>query len=347
MIGSTSVLLDWLLPLAATTTFLTMLLIIALRPFLARYAMARLNDRTSHMVPTPQGGGIAVIGAIVLVVAGAFMFAPELFGEPGRLVLTFTAVVGLAIVGITDDIRPLDALPRLVLQAIAVAVVIVALPETLHIFPFMSWWIERALLLIAGVWFVNLVNFMDGIDWLTVAEVVPVTAALTIVGLAGGLPLGPTLVAIVLCGAMIGFAPFNRPVARLFLGDVGSLPIGLLLAWLLIVLAGSGHLVAALLLPFYYLADATITLLRRLFNGEPIMRAHRSHFYQRALDRGFSVTGVVGRVFVTNVALAVLAVLTIMMPGRLIESAAIVVAIALVGWLLVSFGRARNGSDPR
>ena len=87
----------------------------------------------------------------------------------------------------------------------------------------------------------------------------------------GALPGDAALVALALCGAMVGFAPFNRPVARLFLGDVGSLPIGLLLGWLLILLAGSGHLAAALLLPLYYLADATITLLRRSANGEPVL----------------------------------------------------------------------------
>ena len=77
---------------------------------------------------------------------------------------------------------------------------------------------------------------------------------------------------------MIGFAPFNRPVARLFLGDVGSLPIGLTITWLLILLAGRGHWAAALLLPLYYLGDATVTLLRRLANGERVMQAHRKSF---------------------------------------------------------------------
>ncbi len=97
---------------------------------------------------------------------------------------------------------------------------------------------------------------------------------------------------------MLGFAPFNKPVARLFLGDVGSLPIGLLLAWLLLQVAASGHLAAAILLPLYYLADATLTLLRRASR-----RASRSgrriarHFYQRATDRGFSVDEIVARVF--------------------------------------------------
>jgi UDP-N-acetylmuramyl pentapeptide phosphotransferase/UDP-N-acetylglucosamine-1-phosphate transferase len=88
---------------------------------------------------------------------------------------------------------------------------------------------------------------------------------------------------------IIGLAPFNRPVARLFLGDVGSLPIGLLLGWLLVLLAGHGYLAAALLLPLYYLTDATITLLRRLMRSVPITQAHRSHYYQRALANGLSV----------------------------------------------------------
>ena len=105
-------------------------------------------------------------------------------------------------------------------------------------------------------------------------------------GLAGALPRDATVVAIALFGAMIGFAPFNRPVARLFLGDVGSLPIGLILGWLLLLLAAHGHLAAALLLPLYYLADATITLLRRLIKGDLPTQAHRDHFYQRAIDDG-------------------------------------------------------------
>ena len=155
-------------------------------------------------------------------------------------------------------------LPRLFLQAAAVAIVIVALPADLRLVPPLPFWLERALIGLALLWFVNLVNFMDGIDWMTVAEVVPVTAGLVLFGLMGALPNDATVVALALGGAMIGFAPFNRPVARLFLGDVGSLPIGLLLGWLLIELAGAGHLAASLLLPLYYLADATITLLRRL-----------------------------------------------------------------------------------
>src|SRR6202008_3584883 len=118
--------------------------------------------------------------------------------------------------------------------------------------PLIPWWPERIVLVVALVWFVNLVNFMDGIDWMTVAEVVPIAAALAVFGFVGALPTDATIVSLALCGAMIGFAPFNKPVARLFLGDVGSLPIGLLLAWLLIMLAVRGHFLAPPLLPLYY-----------------------------------------------------------------------------------------------
>jgi UDP-N-acetylmuramyl pentapeptide phosphotransferase/UDP-N-acetylglucosamine-1-phosphate transferase len=180
---------------------------------------------------------------------------------------------------------------------------------------------------------------MDGLDWMTVVEVIPITAALAAIGLLGVLPWQHLVISLALCGAMIGFAFFNRPVAKLFLGDVGSLPIGLLLGWLLIVLATNGARAAAMLLPLYYLADSTITLVRRAARGEPVWQAHRSHFYQRATDRGFRVIEVVARVFAINVALAALALATILLPSPITNFAAVSVGTALVAWLMIVFAR--------
>jgi UDP-N-acetylmuramyl pentapeptide phosphotransferase/UDP-N-acetylglucosamine-1-phosphate transferase len=194
------------------------------------------------------------------------------------------------------------------------------------------------------LWFVNLVNFMDGIDWLTVAEVVPTAATIGAIGFFGMLPPAAIVISLALCGATIGFAFFNRPVAKLFLGDVGSLPIGLLLSWLLLVLAGSGGRAAAILLPLYYLADSTITLLRRAMNREPVWQAHRSHFYQRAVDRGYRVIDIVARVFAVNLALATLALSTILLPSRTTDVATLIVGTALVGWLLIAFARGPSPS---
>ena len=313
-------------------------LILVLRPLLVRYALARPNGRSSHREPTPQGGGIAVIAATTLVLLGQALITPAAFPDPLKLAVIFVCVVGLAVIGATDDIRPLDALPRLAFQALAVLITLAMLPSGFQILSFIPWWIERALLFFALLWFVNLVNFMDGLDWMTVAEVVPVAAALVLFGLMGALPREATFVALALCGAMIGFAPFNRPVARLFLGDVGSLPIGLLLGWLLILLAGKS-VAAAALLPLYYLADATITLVRRFLRGEKVMQAHRTHFYQRATDGGLTVLAIVSRVFVVNVALAGLAALALLDGSVAVQVIALAIGCVIVGALLWNFGR--------
>jgi UDP-N-acetylmuramyl pentapeptide phosphotransferase/UDP-N-acetylglucosamine-1-phosphate transferase len=317
-------------------------IIVAIRPWLQRIALAKPNARSSHTVPTPQGGGIAVIAATIIAAAGALCLSAPAASATASLLALLAAVIVIAAVGAADDIRPIGVAPRFFLQAFSVALVIFALPNDLRVAPFMPVFVERLLLTVGGLWFVNLVNFMDGLDWMTVAEAVPITAALAIFGAFGFLPATQTIISLALCGAMIGFAYFNRPVARLFLGDVGSLPIGLLLGWLLVELAGRGALAAAILLPLYYLADATITLLRRLIRGEKVWQAHRSHFYQRATDRGFTVSQVVAHVFAVNVALAALALFTLAAPGLLSDAAALVCGAALVGWLLLAFARGKG-----
>lgn len=309
-------------------------LIVVLRPLLMRYAQALPNARSSHKTPTPQGGGIAVIAATLVVTGFAAGFSPT-------LAAICLAAILLALLGAVDDIRPLDVLPRLLGQTLAVALILAILPAGLAITSFLPWWLERALLLIAGLWFVNLVNFMDGIDWITIAEMLPITGALALFAAAGHLPLHGFILALALFGALLGFAPFNRPVARLFLGDVGSLPIGLLVGYLLLLLAGAGYVAAALLLPLYYLMDATLTLLRRLWNGEKFWQAHRSHFYQRASDHGFSVMQIVARIFALNLALALLAAISIRQPGFATQSIALALGILLTGGLLKHFSRKR------
>jgi UDP-N-acetylmuramyl pentapeptide phosphotransferase/UDP-N-acetylglucosamine-1-phosphate transferase len=308
-------------------------------PWLRRHALAQVNARSSHRIPTPQGAGIGVMAAALGAVALTLALTPSGAG-PG-VVFALTAAAALALVGIVDDFRSIPIVPRLLLQAAAVALMLAALPGDAQIAPFVPLWTERAILFLAGLWFVNLVNFMDGIDWITVAEVLPITTVLAVFGIAGQLSNGPALVAAALCGAFLGFAPFNRPVARIFLGDVGSLPTGLLLAWCLFDLAAHSHPAAALLLPLYYLTDATVTLLRRLLRGEKIWLAHRSHFYQQATDNGYSVMQVVGNVFALNLLLAALAALTVTVIPLWFQVAALIAGLAAVAVVLRRFAQPR------
>ena len=309
-------------------------LIVLLRPLLQRYALARPNARSSHVVPTPQGAGIAVIAATMLV-AGVYEVAA---GEPVPLML-FGAGIFIAATGFVDDIRTIPVLPRLLLQAAAVAAVVCSAPADLRIVPAIPLALERAGLLFAGLWFVNLVNFMDGLDLITTAEVVPITLTIVLLGWFGDVPPLPAVIAAALCGAMLGFAPFNRPVARVFLGDVGSLPIGLLLGWCLLELAWHRHVAAALLLPLYYLADATLTLLRRIAQREPFWAAHRTHFYQRATDNGYAVIEVVTEVFALNIVLAVLALASVWLSSVVADIVLLAAGAAAVALLLYRFSQ--------
>jgi UDP-N-acetylmuramyl pentapeptide phosphotransferase/UDP-N-acetylglucosamine-1-phosphate transferase len=329
----------WVLgSIALIALILSLGLMVLLRPWLARYAMAQPNARSSHLRPTPQGGGIAVVIAALLVAFGAILVSPALLENQGGQFLALTAATALlGLVGAMDDMRSLPAAARLAMQCIAVGAVIAALPAEMQIVPQLPWSIERAGLLLAGVWFVNLVNFMDGIDWMTVAEVVPVTGAILVLGIVGTVGALPAVVAAALLGATAGFAPFNRPVAQVFLGDVGSLPIGLLLGWLLLQLAATDHLAAAFILPLYYLADATITLVRRLLRGEAIWLAHRTHFYQRATDHAFTVPQIVARVFVANLVLAGLALIAVAAHNIAVSLAMLSAGAALILWLLATF----------
>jgi UDP-N-acetylmuramyl pentapeptide phosphotransferase/UDP-N-acetylglucosamine-1-phosphate transferase len=326
--------------IAAFAAFICVALIVVLQPFLQRYALAKPNARSSHRQPTPQGGGIAVLAATLV----AFAFGLFSLGASPTMsvIVAFAAAIVMACLGAADDIRPIGVAPRLLLQALAVAAVIYALPDGLRVVPFLPWWIERFALFVGGLWFVNLVNFMDGIDWMTVAEIVPITGALVALGCLGAVSRDEIAVALALGGAMLGFAYFNRPAARLFLGDVGSLPIGLLVGWQLVLLAGAGHLAAALLLPLYYLADTSLTLIRRLSHGERVWQAHRTHYYQRATDRGFTVTEIVARVFAVNVCLAALAMVSVLEASLVTDIAALVCGAALVTWLLSAFTRNRG-----
>jgi UDP-N-acetylmuramyl pentapeptide phosphotransferase/UDP-N-acetylglucosamine-1-phosphate transferase len=331
------------LAIGAAAAWAAALLCVLLRPLLIRYALARPNARSSHRIPTPQGGGIAVLAGAGLALSLALLVEPLETEAVRTLLVVASGAVALAVVGAWDDIRPLPASLRLLLQAACVGFVLMEAAPGLRLFPeVMPLALERGLALLAGVWFVNLVNFMDGLDWITVAGFLPFCALLALCGAIGVLDPATGWLAAALFGGLAGFAPFNKPVARLFLGDVGSLPLGLLGAYLLYRLAGTGAFAAAIILPLYHIADATITLLRRLMRGEKIWEAHRSHFYQQATTNGFSVRGVVTRVAGLNLILAGLAAVTIAMPQAGVQLVCLSLAVLLTSLLLRRFTRPRR-----
>jgi UDP-N-acetylmuramyl pentapeptide phosphotransferase/UDP-N-acetylglucosamine-1-phosphate transferase len=321
---------------AAAAAALSAALVTAMMPLLRRYALAGPNARSSHALPTPQGAGLAVILSTMLAAAAGLALASAGQGSAREIAIVLAASLLLAATGALDDLRPLGPLVKLVPQLVAVALVICfAAPQEARLFSSLPLWLERGLATLAGVWFVNLVNFMDGIDLITVAGCGVPLAALAILAAAAHVGEGEgeaaAFLAASLCGALIGFAPFNKPVARVFLGDVGSLPIGLILGYGLYRLALAGHLAAALILPLYYLMDSGATLLRRLMRAEPFWQAHREHVYQRATDAGWSVTAVVAQILILDIALSILAFISVWQGSMPVSAVTLAAGAALVG----------------
>lgn len=326
-----------------SSTVLTFSCLYLLRPLLVRYALARPTHRSSHRIPTPQGAGIGVIGvAVVVTFVAAGASTDGIPGAQGQLAAVLLAAGSVAAVGFADDLFGVRPSIKLLFQLAFAAVAVASIPANLSALPLLPVWIERAGLVIGLVWLINAWNFMDGLDWMTVAETVPITVTVALLGLVGAVPPYAAVASAALAGAVIGFAPWNRPVARLFLGDAGSLAIGLLVGWLMVLLAVSGFVAAALLLPLYYVADATTTLVRRIVRRQRVWEAHRTHHYQQATDNGFTVIGVVGRVFAVNAVLSVLAVLTIVMPSVLVQAACLAAGTLLVMSLLLVFSTGRR-----
>ncbi|MEK9970437.1 MAG: glycosyltransferase family 4 protein [Ferrovibrio sp.] len=324
----------WLLALAAAAIS-GLFVFISLKPLIGwlrrRAIMDIPNDRSSHIEITPRGGGIAVTGGILL---GLLVWSS--FSRDGTLLL-MPGMILLALISWLDDRRGgLPAGFRLGAQFVAVGFVFVWMPPGFgSIVPaWLPYWLEIVVLILAWAWFVNLFNFMDGINGITGVEMLTLgLGAVLVTALQqGGTPSGAGLIVV---AAALGFLPWNWGKAKVFLGDVGSVPVGYLLGGLMLLLAWSGAWAAALILPMYYWVDATYTLLRRLLSGEKVWQAHRSHFYQQGARKLGSHAAAAGRVAALNLLLVVLAAVSIQdWPAAL---AAILIALAATAVLCRHF----------
>lgn len=248
------------------------------------------NARSSHTTPTPGGGGVGIVlgGSLVLVAASAGAIEPFL---PGLVIGAMIAAVGFY-----DDRHPIPArlrLPgQLVLMAIAIwlAVPLDALQQQTGIpLPAIA---VAVIALVGAVYWINLFNFMDGIDGIAGAQAIfmlvgaAILATLRVPGFIDG-PMFWCLVGVT--AATLGFLALNWPPARIFMGDAGSTYLGFVIAVLALITIASGALTLPqwVILAAAFVSDATVTLTRRLLLGEKVFEAHRRHAYQ-VLSRRWS-----------------------------------------------------------
>lgn len=256
---------------------------------LRRYALAKSlmdipNERSSHSIPTPRGGGVAIVVAFLLalpVLTGLDLLSPEaLYGLFGSGLL-------VAIIGFADDHGHIAARWRLLGHFTAAAWVLFWLnglpPIELFSITVDLGWFGNILALVYLVWMLNLYNFMDGIDGLASAEAISVCLGMCLVyWFSGNLELiWPPLI---LAAAVAGFLWWNIPPARIFMGDAGSGFLGMVLGGFALWTAWSRPelIWSWLILLGVFIVDSTWTLIRRLLRGQKIYQAHRSHAYQYA-----------------------------------------------------------------
>ncbi|WGK60358.1 glycosyltransferase family 4 protein [Halopseudomonas sp. SMJS2] len=256
---------------------------------LRRYALSRSlmdipNARSSHSIPTPRGGGVAIVLAYlaVLPVVGydGWLSWPMVIGLMG-------AGAWVAVIGFLDDHGHIAARWRLLAHFMGAAWLLAWLPELPHLAiagtSFDLGLIGYLLAALMLVWLLNLYNFMDGIDGIASVEAITVCAGGALLYALIGMP-ALAAAPLLLAGAVAGFLVWNFPPARIFMGDAGSGFLGVVLGGLTLQAAWVAPqlLWAWLILLGVFVLDATFTLLRRLMRGDKVYEAHRSHAYQYA-----------------------------------------------------------------
>ena len=241
------------------------------------------NPRSSHDEPTLRGGGLS---ALVVFAFGLGVWV--CFSEPKIGISWLVAICLLGYVSFQDDKRGVPIKTRLAAQIIASIGVWVSMGGA--VLPIWQIVLGGCLLVV----FTNFVNFMDGINGLAPGQLIlmPLGAAL-LYGELGEQSTGiPFVMALVLAGAIAGFLPFNFPRSKMFLGDVGSVPLGfscgVLLVWMGIRTQHEGLCFSLMPLTMYFFMEGSVTLLRRMWRREKWWQPHREHFYQRLVRSGWS-----------------------------------------------------------
>ncbi len=339
----------WVAVIGASALFISALITGAVRKYALLHGVIDVpNERSSHQAPTPRGGGVAIVVAATCAFLALYGFG----SMDARLLLGLMGGIPVAVVGFVDDRRRLSVRVRF---AVHLAAAVWAMywagglpPLRFGDHLITLGWSGYVLGLLGIVWVLNLFNFMDGIDGLAVSQAMFVSWGGALLAVIAGLSVGVTGAALALGAACCGFAVWNWPPAKIFMGDVGSCYLGYVIA---VLALAAGHessvaLLAWLLLGAAFFVDATVTLARRLARFERIHAAHRSHAYQWLARRW----GTHRRVTLAFIAVNLTWLLPCALIATLAPGAALgVLMIALVPLVVLAWvaGAGRSESFPR
>ncbi|MGN5755599.1 MraY family glycosyltransferase [Acinetobacter calcoaceticus] len=286
----------------------TFLISFLLTGYMRHYALKKNiidnpNERSSHTVPTPRGGGVSIVITFLLVLVG-LMISHQLQLTTGLILVA--AGLGVAVLGFLDDHGHINSMLRLAIHfLIAIGAVsflggfsdVTLFNGSLHL-----GWFANIIAILFLVWLLNLYNFMDGINGIASVEAITTLLSLAFIYLLLDTQLSSELL-FIFAASVFGFVLWNFPKARIFMGDAGSGFLGLILGILaLISLKTDPALFCAWIICLgVFIVDATFTLIRRVINGHKMYDAHRSHAYQYASRKYNSHTTVTISVLLINI----------------------------------------------
>ena len=251
------------------------------------------NERSSHAIPTPRMGGVPMVAAVLLPFGSwALLAAGEIFYVKG-LPQTLIFALAMSVLGFWDDLSRLSPLLRFLVQFACATLLLLTFTSAFPTVPVPGAVIPKVVFVLVGafwvVWTLNLYNFMDGIDGLAGGEGAVASSFFFLLFARYG-ESGWAVANLFVAAASMGFLVHNWPPARVFMGDAGSAFLGAFYGMQAVVAPLTTSVpFPVLVLPFFnFILDTTVTLFRRIWQGEKWYMAHRSHFYQRMTNLGMS-----------------------------------------------------------
>ena len=300
------------------------------------------NHRSLHSVPVPRSGGIAVVLCLLL----GLLLVNWRFNSTDNIVPLLVAILVIAGCSFLDDLKGLSVLVRLLVHIVAVAFLLFAgyrltdigLPgSSITLVPFLSMLVS----VIFIIWSINMYNFMDGMDGFAAGMTVFGFSTFALLGVFSGHSVFATC-NLVVVASVLGFLFFNFPPAKIFLGDTGSSVLGLCFG--AITIWGVNEQVfsfwVAMLVFSPFLVDATYTLIRRICAGERFWEAHKSHFYQRLVEKGYGHKKVVLGEYLLMILCAFSAlIMNLNSSAKTVQLIGILCAMALYTLLIIALNR--------
>ena len=279
------------------------------------------NERSSHSIPTPKGAGLGIIATLLIVYYTFFPLTDFWF---------IGSIVILAVLSFINDNKQISIIIRLILQMVLTIIILNLWPplqQTMLLSNIIPFWLGNIIIILIVIWLINLFNFMDGIDGISGTQCI-------IIGVGVGVSIMfsqeeyklEQLFAGFMAGSCLAFLVWNWSPAKVFLGDAGSIPLGFINAILILLLCKNGLWYVAIIINNYYFFDASITLLRRIRMKQKPWKAHKEHFYQKAIQNGYSHSEVCKIIAIHGIVLICLSSLASLKPNLIIISFSLVIS---------------------